>query len=150
MTEENTNDVRNKRLKGLIIRTVIGEIIIIILCYTNFRRPKKNKLFLLLRLFFLFIFLQTTVLGLLHPYYFAYKNNISDDKIFRFKADQYNDVVSILTYYTIIICGFLSYGFSLMDEMPLPPKIIMYAVGYICLYFYIIRNNKRYIDYYSK
>ena len=150
MAEENTDDVRNKRLEGLIYRIVIGEIIIIILCYTNFLSPKKNKLFLLLRLFFLFIFLQITVLGLLHPYYFAYKNNFSDEKMIKLKVEQNMDIPSYLAYCMIIICGILSYVFSLFDEIPLPPKVITYVVGYICLYFYIISNNKKYIDYYSK
>jgi len=107
----------------------------------------------LLNLFFLFILLQIFVYGIhIYPYYFAYKNNISDKKIYRFKSELNVDLPSTLAWMMIYVCVFLSFIFlssysyeeDEKKKVPLLVTVLTYAVACILLYFYIIRNNKRY------
>ena len=151
MAESTIESKRN----SLIIRIIIWEAIIIFLCSIFVRSPQKKNLFVLLNLFFMFILLQIFVYGIhIYPYYFAYKDNITDRKMLKFKADLNVDLPSTLIWMMIYVCVVLSIIFLLgnayeVDEkkqVPLLLTVFTYAVTCILLYFYIIRNNKRYKD----
>lgn len=107
----------------------------------------------LYNLFFVFILLQIYVYGIhLYPYYLAYKDNISDKKMLSFKIELRMDLISTLLWMMIIPTFILSFVFLLMyaketnkkKEVPLLVRVITYAYAFISLYFYIIRNDKRY------
>ena len=151
MAESTIESKRN----SLIIRIIIWEAIIIFLCSIIVQSPQKKNLFVLLNLFFMFILLQIFVYGIhIYPYYFAYKDNITDKKMLKFKAELNVDLPSTLIWMMIYICVVLSFMFLLINanevdkkkQVPLLLTVFIYAIACILLYFYIIRNNKRYKD----
>ena len=152
MVKEST--IESKRY-SLIIRIIIWEVIIILLCSNIVLSPHTQKLFMLLKLFFMFILLHICVYGIhIYPYYFAYKDNISDKKIKIFKGELKVDLLSAMAWIMIYVCVILLFMFILFNsheknekkKVPLLVIVLIYAIACILLYFYIIRNNKRYKD----
>ena len=129
MAEENTNDVRQRKLN---IRTVIGEIIIFLLfgvmLYFYFTSKNEDKVVLLVSAIVLFIHLQTILLGLLYTYNYEIKNNSNVDN-YHFNNKGGNVGLFFICMFLIITCLFVY--FKSMG------CILSMLITYIILYFYI-------------
>lgn len=134
---------------SLIISTVVGEIIIFVLCgviffYKNFN---KNKITLLLT-FLLFIHLQINLLGILYTHYYELKNDVSD-----YVNGNFNRQGLWYFLYIIIPLIFIQLLINLrlirLTSEPNKPllifNIVLYIVTNILLFFYI-KSYKNFID----
>jgi L-asparagine transporter-like permease len=126
MAEENTNDVRQRKLN---IKAIIGEIIIFLLfgvmLYFYYKSKDKN---ILVSAIVLFIHLQIILLGLLYTYYYEIKNNSKVDN-YHFNKKGGNVGLFFICMFLILTCLFMY-----IKSMS---YIIYMLVTYIILYVYI-------------
>ena len=139
MTEENTNDVRQRKLN---IKAIIGELLIFlifgVMVYFYYKSKDEDKIKLLVSAIILFIYLQIILIGLLYTYYYEIKKNSNANNL-TYNVTRGGNFYLIIIGILLILTCYLMYKKYII-------YIILMMISLIFLYVYI-KTYREFIDY---